>query len=213
MKIYFCKVSELLAEISEQQIYKQIPDWRKKSADACKNTADRQRSLAVSYLLCECMKEHGVLLQKAPDYTKSGKMYFPDAQDFYVNLSHADDYAVCAYNRHEIGVDVEGIRQYRDSVMMKVCSQKEMESLNAKTDLQEKNRLFSEMWTKKESRVKLTGEGIAGLLPGMQPQKKIYTRVYYPCHNCFLAVSSFTDNFCEKVDIFSGKAFLDDEKK
>ena len=48
MKIYICKVSQLFQQYTGQEIYEQIPQERRRSAHACKNEADRRRSLAVS---------------------------------------------------------------------------------------------------------------------------------------------------------------------
>lgn len=198
----------MLDAIPENQIYEQIPDYRKKSADACKNEIDRKRSLAASYLLYQCLNEHGIDINSSPSFSKVGKMYFPKEEMFYVNLSHADDYAVCACDCVEIGADVEGVREYRASVINRVCSEKEKGILDAIADPTEKNKAFSELWTQKESAVKLTGVGIAALLSKGVNDEEIYTKTYYPCEKCFLSISSYCDKFCGEIAWFPQKPSL-----
>ena len=163
MKIYICKVSQLFQQYTGQEIYEQIPQERRRSARACKNEADRRRSLAVSFLLGQCMRACRIPSDARIAYTKSGKLYFPDLDRFYVNLSHAGDYAVCAYDKEEIGVDVEAVRTYQERVAARLATDPEKQYFDRCTD-KERDIAFSKWWTKKECAVKLTGMGIAVFL-------------------------------------------------
>lgn len=198
MKIYICKISQLFQHYTRQEIYEQIPQERRKSARAYKNEADKKRSLAVSFLLGQCMKEHGIPSDAKICYSKSGKLYFPDIDRFYVNLSHAGDYAVCAYDKEEIGVDVEAIRTYQDKVVAKLATDPEKQYFDRCKEA-ERDRAFSKWWTKKECAVKLTGMGIAGLADKDKETAEIFIKEFQPYDDCFVSVASFHDCFCDEI--------------
>ena len=202
MEIYITNTSALITQTGAKQLYDSLPDFRKKAVDTCKNPKDKERSLAAGALLLFCMKKRGVSLEETPYYNKNGKMYFPYENRFYVNLSHSADYAACALDSKEVGIDVEGVRQYQENVLRRICSEEEMQSFSALKKEEEKNSAFIRLWTRKESAAKLSGEGIAGLLSA-QPQDCVYTRTYTPFPDCFLSVSSHENDFPDKVIVLS----------
>lgn len=189
--------------MSKEQLMEEIPKCRMKPADSYKKEADWKRSLAASYLLGICMKEHGVFLSEKTEVTNAGKLFFPHLDGFYVNLSHADDFAVCACDEAEIGVDVEGVRPYKEKLFYKIASEKEKAQMDEVVNLEEKDIFFTRWWTRKESAVKLTGIGIAGLLDKDKMTAEIFTKEFQPCENCFLSVSSHHNAFCEEITIIS----------
>lgn len=202
MEIYLTKVPVLVRTMGQEKLYDSLPDFRKRAADLCKNPQDRDRSLAAGILLVFCMKKRGVSLEETPLYNENGKMYFPRFDGFCVNLSHGGNYAACALDSKEVGIDVEGVRQYKENVVRRICSETEMQSLFALKKEEEKNSAFTRLWTRKESAAKLSGEGIAGLLSA-QTGGCIYTRTYTPFPDCFLSVSSHENDFPDEVILLS----------
>lgn len=86
-----------------------------------------------------------------------GKPYFKDA-DIFFNISHCHDLAVCAISRRcDVGVDVEAVKSYRENTAKRIMSGAEYEYFLSAED---KNKTFFQVWTYKESVLKLTGEGI-----------------------------------------------------
>ena len=204
MKLYFCRVSEVFRAMSKEQLMEGIPNCRMKLADSYKNEADQKRSLAASFLLGICMKEHGVSLSEKADVTNAGKLFFPYLDRFYVNLSHA----ACACDEVEIGVDVEGIRVDKEKLFFKIASDKEKAQMDEIVNREEKDILFTRWWTRKESAVKLSGIGIAGLLDKDKKTAEIFTKEFQPCENCFLSVSSYRDAFCEEITMLTSLSDL-----
>lgn len=202
MEIYLANVPVLIKTTGQTKLYNSLPDFRKQAADRCKNPRDRERSLAAGALLLFCMKKRGVSLEETPYYNENGKMYFPHENRFYVNLSHSGDYAACVLDSKEVGIDVEGVRQYQENVLRRISSEEEMQSFSALKKEEEKNSAFTRLWTRKESAAKLSGEGIAGLLSA-QGGGCIYTRTYTPFPDCFLSVSSHENDFPDEVILLS----------
>lgn len=207
MEIYLTKVPVLVRTMGQEKLYDSLPDFRKRAADLCKNPQDRDRSLAAGILLVFCMKKRGVSLEETPLYNENGKMYFPRLDGFCVNLSHGGNYAACVLDSKEVGIDVEGVRQYKENVVRRICSETEMQSLSALKKEEEKNSAFTRLWTRKESAAKLSGEGIAGLLSA-QAGDCIYTRTYTPFPDCFLSVSSHENDFPDEVILLSPESLV-----
>ena len=84
------------------------------------------------------------------------------------NLSHSEDWAALALVKNEgfslqpeLGVDLEKISQRNALALAKrFFSQNEWQSLAIHSDLQERNQIFTRLWTRKEACLKLWGTGM-----------------------------------------------------
>lgn len=98
----------------------------------------------------------------------NGKPCFKELPIFF-NISHCSGMAVCALADVPVGVDVETGRRVKDSIMRRVLSPWEQayvkeqvhvkEQANVKEQPESVDR-FLELWTLKESFIKMTGEGL-----------------------------------------------------
>lgn len=212
MEIYITKVSSLMEEFDQTELYNRLPEFRRKAADCCGNRADRDRSIAAGLLLRFCMQKRGVSLKEAPCFNENGKMFFPREDKFYVNLSHGGDYAACALAPADVGIDLEPVRRYRESVAKRICSAEEMRELLKEKKEEERNRQFTKLWTRKESMAKLSGEGIAMLLPSRNRTKPMdshtATKTYTPAPGYFLSVSSHENDFPDRVRLLSPESLV-----
>lgn len=205
------RVSDIMGEFGEREIYDRLPDFRRKAADKCRNKEDRERSLTAGALLLFCMKNRGVSLEETPLFGENGKMFFPKEKRFYVNLSHSGDYVACAVDTKEVGIDIEKVRQYKENVVKRICVPEEMQFFFEGKKEEEKNRIFTKLWTRKESMAKLSGKGIAMLLKAYknsghaaeEVKDCIYTKTYTSIAGYFLSVSSHEDHFPEEVILLS----------
>ncbi len=77
---------------------------------------------------------------------------------YQFNLSHSGDYLVLAVGDVPIGVDIEKITRVRPKVMERYFSDSEKEKV-----AKEGADAFYEIWTKKESYIKYTGNGLKDL--------------------------------------------------
>ncbi|MBQ5816686.1 MAG: 4'-phosphopantetheinyl transferase superfamily protein [Oscillospiraceae bacterium] len=95
---------------------------------------------------------------------ENGKPYIEGEREF--NISHSGDFVVCAVGGGAVGIDVERISRMREAVFERIASPLEKAAAE-KLSGSEKNEYYCSVWTKKESLLKLTGEGIRKELSGV----------------------------------------------
>jgi 4'-phosphopantetheinyl transferase len=131
---------------------KKMDPKRRDKVLACRNEADRQRSLLA-----------GILLHFALERDRN----CDDCKKVFYSISHAGDYAICVISDRIVGVDIE--HRYRgvfdnetqlDNVAKKCLAMGE--SIRFQTaDNEEKMSLFLKYWTRKESYSKSIQKGLA----------------------------------------------------
>lgn len=106
------------------------------------------------------------LAQDAPGLTaqtlafgEHGKPYLPHAPQLCFNLSHSGGYWLCAISDAPVGVDVQQHRPCkRAALARRFYSQTEVNWLQSRDEA-----AFFDLWSAKESYLKYTGQGLAGL--------------------------------------------------
>lgn len=78
-------------------------------------------------------------------------------ENLHMNLSHCRGLAAAAVGRFPLGIDAETPRPVREKLLPKLCAPGEAACILAAED---RELMFSRIWTLKESYGKLTGEGI-----------------------------------------------------
>lgn len=113
---------------------------------------------AKSFLMLEDLmgKEYGICRCPEFSYGANGKPFFSDFPHIHFNLSHCRRGIACVVSNHPVGIDIEEI-QYDDLLAQRVLNSNEYMETKSSTNPSEK---FIEFWTKKESCLKLTGQGL-----------------------------------------------------
>lgn len=132
-----------------------LSDIRKEKILRKTSQEGRIESLGAGLLLKEVLQRFG----HAQEEIIIGENGKPLIRDFYFNLSHSHGMAVCAVGVDEVGCDVEKIGIFRENVENKICSDGEKTYLEGFSG-DARARQFYKFWTRKESYVKMTGEGI-----------------------------------------------------
>lgn len=112
---------------------------------------------AVRRLLLYAMtREYG--LKRIPEETAGpyGKPLFRDHPACF-SLSHTKGAMCCAVFPFPVGADVEHPRPIREALLNRVCTEEEQAFLRAASDMP---AAFCLLWSLKESRMKLSGEGL-----------------------------------------------------
>ncbi len=94
-----------------------------------------------------------------------GKPYYADDATLHFNLSHSGVHVALAVGPKAVGVDVEQIRPARDweAIAQRFFAADEQRWLARFADGERQARFF-ELWSRKESLLKATGDGLAGAL-------------------------------------------------
>jgi 4'-phosphopantetheinyl transferase len=77
--------------------------------------------------------------------------------DIHFNLSHCREAVACVVSRRPVGIDVESVSHYKESVARYTMNDEELAMIEA---AERPEAAFIRLWTMKEARLKLTGEGI-----------------------------------------------------
>lgn len=97
-------------------------------------------------------------------YGEKGKPYFQEIPLFF-SLSHSGEYVLCAVSCREVGADIQKL-QPADvwKLAKRFYSEAECLALKRCESEEERQRLFFELWSRKEAYGKLTGTGVATVL-------------------------------------------------
>lgn len=96
-------------------------------------------------------------------YGQKGKPYLRDYPYFF-SISHSGDYVLCVLAEEEVGADIQRMQPMDfDRLARRFFAETEAKALAERTGA-EKERLFYELWAKKEALGKLTGRGAAAVL-------------------------------------------------
>lgn len=96
----------------------------------------------------------------AIEHDKSGAPFLPDLPHLHISISHCRKaVAVAVSETGRVGIDVESQRRVSVSLMERVCTATELESIG-KADRPDMR--FLQLWTRKEAVLKCLGSGIKG---------------------------------------------------
>ena len=138
-----------LAEISEQR-----------REQALRFRFERgQRTCVLAYLLLKkgLREEYGITDNPLFEYGEHGKPFIVGHPEIHFSLSHCREAVACAVSDRPVGIDVESIHRYKDSL---ACYTMNDEELRLIAEAKRPDVAFIRLWTMKEARLKLTGEGI-----------------------------------------------------
>ena len=108
--------------------------------------------------LADTLTEAYQKLKKQLVYGTHGKPALSDSFSPHFNISHSGKYAVCALSEVPCGIDIQEKKELRNHrIFEKILSEKEQDEVLFSTD---KAAAFYKYWARKESFLKLTGQGI-----------------------------------------------------
>lgn len=141
--------------------YREMPPGRRAKIDALRFEKDKRLSLAAGVLLHTALERAGAG-EGELCIGQNGKPYLPGGSIEF-NLSHSGRLAVCAVSGRPVGVDVEAFRHFDEKLLRRICHERGLAALRERTAPGDEDRVFTELWTLKESFLKYLGTGI--LLP------------------------------------------------
>lgn len=141
-----------------QEALQTISEQRRQQALRFKHEQGQRLCVAAYLLLKRALREQeGILENPIFAYGPHGKPSIVGHPELHFSLSHCKEAAVCVLSRHPIGIDVESIGRYRETVAHYAMSDAEVARIE---QAEHPDVEFVRLWTMKESLLKLTGEGI-----------------------------------------------------
>ena len=135
-----------------------LPPWRRDAVMAIHHEQGKRQSVAAYRLLMMLLERHcGISGHVAMAYHDGGKPYLPHHPNIHFNMSHCRCAVACVVAKRNVGVDIESIRRFNDSLARHVLSDDEYLMVTASPSPQ---REFIRLWTMKESKLKMTGTGL-----------------------------------------------------
>lgn len=155
MSIY---INDNLAQFELDEALPLLSVQRREQCLKFKYELGRKQCAAAYLLLCQGLREeHGITEPPIFAYGEHGKPMIVDHPDIHFNMSHCREAVICMLSNKPIGVDVETIHRYSESLARYTMSDEEMEQI-----LQSDNPalVFTRLWTMKEAVLKLSGHGL-----------------------------------------------------
>ena len=152
-----------------------LSDQRREQCLKFKHEQGRKTCAAVYLLLCEGLrKEYGIIEKPVFEYGEHGKPSIVGHPEIFFNMSHCREAAICVLSDKPVGVDIESIRPYNESLARYTMSDEEMIQIESavRRDVE-----FTRLWTLKEAVLKCSGEGIRNnmkhVLEGLKDAKTV----------------------------------------
>lgn len=149
-----------------------------------------QRECVLAYLLLKraLKEEYGIDSNPLFGYGPHGKPFLIDHPGIHFSLSHCREAVACAVSSAPVGVDVESVKEYRESLINYTMNSREAEQIATaeRPDIE-----FTRLWTMKEAVAKLSGTGITNdikdlltLNPNIVFSTTVDTHQRYVCTMC-----------------------------
>lgn len=161
MQIWVCTDAAGFAEVpaaEAEPLLELVPEMHRERILRYRRDCDRVRSALCWVLLrMGLQKEYGMELPEV-ERRENGKLFFTEENGLYFNFSHCTYGVCCAIGTGNLGADIQDIRPVSENVIRRCCSEREQEQLANAAD---RDRLFAQLWSRKEAMGKAIGSGIA----------------------------------------------------
>ena len=165
VNVYIGDISRLQKDENRlSEIFNELSVYRQEKALKLKTNSGRALSLGAGYLLKLALAKFKIKENNAEyGFSENGKPYLLGYPEIRFNLSHSHErvMCVCAKGDIELGCDVEMVRNERLKVAKRFFTEYENRLLDECATDKDRDALFFELWTLKESYIKCTGEGLA----------------------------------------------------
>ena len=169
-------VAEDIWEYDLEAALKEISEQRREQALKFKYELG-QRLCVLAYLLLKkgLRETYGITDNPIFEYNEHGKPSIVGYPDICFNLSHCKEAVVCVISDQPIGVDVESIREYKESLVRYTMNDEEISEIESS---ETPAASFIRLWTMKEATMKLIGTGISNdMKTVIDTNKYTYTTV------------------------------------
>ena len=164
-----------LGEISEQ---------RREQALKFKHELGKRLCVLAYQLLKRGLAEvYGIRENPVFEYNEHGKPMIVGHPEIFFNLSHCKEAAICVVSNQPVGVDVESVRSFNESLVRYTMNEAEVKEIESAED---QAVAFIRLWTMKESALKLIGTGISNELKQVLQQENLQFQTFVDTQRRFV---------------------------
>ena len=206
--LYAANIGSLPDPKEHPEILEGLWEERKEKALRMKLESGRKQCAGAGLLLKAVLENHSISMDTLR-YGDNGK---PQVDGICFNLSHSEDWVICAVSDKAVGCDIEKISEEKTKVAKRFFAVSENEHLSGfEGDVGTSE--FFRIWTMKESYLKMTGEGISFPLNRIEFKLGEPIGVYRDGEKCDCHVREYEilgykvsvcaeeDEFAEKIEI------------
>lgn len=154
--LYIADISGLLLPNECPELVSRLSPERQQRLRTLLQEEKKKQCLGAGLLLEKALAYHGI----SSEHVRVGKNGKPEVDGIYFNLSHSGKYVVCAVSDSTVGCDIEKRRKISPHLAERYfCTAEKIHLEPFEGEAYEQE--FFRLWTKKESYVKMTGEGLA----------------------------------------------------
>ncbi|MBR5095273.1 MAG: 4'-phosphopantetheinyl transferase superfamily protein [Oscillospiraceae bacterium] len=135
-----------------------LSSYRLHRLGALQQPRARRQTIAAELLLIRALRESGAALELPLDiHAQLGGKPFLAVCPWHFSISHSGSFAACALSDHEIGLDIQEERGFPKAFLSRFFHADEQRYV---LDAEDREKAFCEIWTRKESLLKLNGTGL-----------------------------------------------------
>lgn len=181
MLVYYFRNPEQLSAERLTELVASLPPQQQEIIARTKNHRQQCEQAIAYIMLCHALQnEQGLIIKKTVtisefplsalhsplsvhtplplwNFGEHGKPYITNYEGIHFNISHCREAVAVAVSVRKVGIDVEGCRQYSDTLLQRAFNDEEQAAIKA-SDIPESE--FARLWTRKEAWFKYTGTGI-----------------------------------------------------
>lgn len=161
-QIYAIKLDNNLSQQQYEILLSKISQEKQNSIRKYVSRKDALRSLIADLFIRSLIMEKFQIPneQITFEHNAYGKPFVKGLPSFHFNLSHSGHWVVCATDYQPVGVDIEQIHPIDYGIAYSYFSELEIQDLEEKKG-REKLAYFYDLWSLKESYIKMEGKGLS----------------------------------------------------
>lgn len=205
LKLYYADIAPLCEQECFVRNMELVHEARRNQLMSIKSREAQCRGLAATLLLRMALEqEHISYGDSVISHNEHGKPKIMNS-NLHFNMSHAGNYAVCAVCNQPIGVDIENLTRFEGRI-------RQMERLANRVLTDDERKLWErsekrewtllEIWTRKESYVKMTGSGLSVDLRGIDTLRDVFYQHMSLEDRYYVSVC--TAEPCGEMKVFDG---------
>lgn len=162
MELYVVDIEEPIFKDRYTELLNKLTDKQQTRIERFRNADDAKRTLygdiLIRYIACQklYLKNEDIVIEKNA-YAKPFLKGYPF---FHYNISHAGRWVISAISDQTIGVDIEQVKSIDLGIAKRYFSKSEYESIMRESKENRQN-VFYQFWTAKESYIKYIGKGLS----------------------------------------------------